>query len=166
MLARLPDRKIEIKVYLFRFWVYQGMIDVIRAHEVHLRSCHWVCQWKINLKFENGALVQSLFDKVHSMPLRQAGVKVMLYSLSRILTIIWLMRIRRHHKHADNGVFLQQFEIKFQYFIPRLEFLKILILLWWYLSFLTFIFKMIHELFKSIWYLSFFHIVFLIIFYE
>ena len=133
------------------------MIDMIRAHEMHLRSCHWVGQRKINLKFENSTLVQSLLHEVHGMPFREARVKVMLYALSRILTIIWLMRIRRHHKHAHYRIFLQKFKIKLKHLISGLKFLQILILLRWLLSFLSFVFEMIHELFESIWDLSFFH---------
>ena len=133
---------------------------MLRVHNPSLRSRIWIIQWEVYLKLDNSSLEQALFDKVHAMPSCQRGVylslnRVALNDLSRRLLD---MRGCRKDKHAHDWVLLQEFEIKLQNLVSRLEplvhflvFLKVRLLPMSVQVLLFFLLEVAHELLKGFW---------------
>ena len=69
MLAGLPGREVEIEVDFARSGMHEWVVDVLGVEEVSARSLVGVVDREINLKLQNGSLIEPLLHKINDMPL-------------------------------------------------------------------------------------------------
>lgn len=111
VLAWEPLRKIVLEVDLAGLGVHKWMEDVAWLQELSSWPRLGITDREINLKLQNSTLIQALLDKVNAMPSSQAVIRSCLQALKSA-------RTGRQHKHANNGVLLQQAVIQLQNLIP------------------------------------------------